>query len=100
MDIDLILDKLLVPDPSPEEAARLADFAYIEWLGRLPGDANFCVEAMGAYARALPVSMLAPAAAAFCDRLVAASGSPLWALELSSLGRERRGGAQARRALY
>lgn len=100
MHIDLILDKLLTPDPTPEEAQRLADMAYMEWLGRLPGKANFHVEAMGAYASAVAISGMAPAAAVFCDRLIEVTTNGPVAIDLVLPGKERRGGAQARRALY
>ena len=98
--IDQVLNKLLTPNPTAEQAQRLADLAYVEWLGSLPGDTNFHTAAMGAYARAHPMSAIAPAAAAFCDRLIAATGPMPMAFQLDLPARERRGGAQARRALY
>ena len=100
MVFDTILDKLLSPDPTPEQADRLARLAYLEWLGTLPGDKNFVLAAMEVYQRAISVSEVAPAARVFCDLLLEATRRPGQPLALLSPAKSRRGGARARRALF
>lgn len=79
-------------------ALELARMGYMQWLGALPGHADYRAEAMRAYTMAAPFRRNAPAVAAFCDLLVESTRMPPVALDLSLPARRRRGGARARRA--
>lgn len=78
-------------------AQELGQLGYMQWLGGLPGDAEYRREAMRAYWAAAPFIRTSPAVAVFCDLLVASTRMPPAPLPLS-LPRHRRGGARARRA--
>ena len=77
-------------------ALELGQLGYMQWLGALPGDADYRGAAMRAYEAASPFRRASPAVAVFCDLLVASTRMPPAPLPLS-LPRHRRGGARARR---
>ncbi|MEM8825281.1 MAG: hypothetical protein AAGF30_16865 [Pseudomonadota bacterium] len=81
----------------PDQAQEMGRFGYMQWLGALPGDANYLAEAMRAYAAAQPFIRSSPAVAVFCDLLVASAEMPPTPLPLPMADRYRRGGAQGRR---
>ena len=78
-------------------ALELGGLGYLQWLGALPGGADYHGEAIRAHAAAAPFRRRSPAVAVFCDLLVASTRMPPAPLPLS-LPRHRRGGARARRA--
>ena len=82
----------------PARAAELGQLGYMQWLGSLRPMASYPHEAMRAYEAAAPFIRTSPAIAVFCDLLVASTRVPLEPLNLSLPGRQRRGGAKARRA--
>ncbi|MCC5985100.1 MAG: hypothetical protein JJU42_12110 [Rhodobacteraceae bacterium] len=85
--------------PMPRaRALELARMGYMQWLGGLPGQADYRKAAMHAHAMAAPFRRGAPAIAAFCDLLVESTRMPPVPLDLSLPARRRRGGARARRA--
>ena len=81
----------------PDQAEKLGQLGYIQWLGALPADAAYPREAMRAYEFARPFIRTSPAVAVFCRLLVASAVSPTEPLNLTWPLRGRRGGAQARR---
>lgn len=81
----------------PDEADRLGQLGYLQWLGALPGNANYLHEAMRAYETARPFLRASPAVAVFCELLVTSASSPTDPLTLRVSERSRRGGAHARR---
>ncbi len=83
---------------SPKRALELGQLGYLQWLGGVRGDEGYVHAAMAAYAKAQPYSRNSPAVAVFCDLLIASTRKPLVPLSLSLVPRQRRGGAQSRRA--
>lgn len=81
----------------PGRAAELGQLGYLQWLGALPGRADYRQAALHAHAKALPFAAASPAVAAFCDLLLASVALPPRPLPLALPARQRRGGAQARR---
>ncbi len=89
------LDIGAVPHPRAQALGRMG---YLQWLGGLPGDANYHREAMRACAAALPFKGRSPAVAVFCDLLIASTGQAPAILDLPFPVPRRLGGAQARRS--
>jgi len=86
--------------PLPETQAReLAELGFVQWLDALPGDSDYRVEAMRAYAAAEASARRSTAIAIFRDMLVASSASPPAPLAVSAGPPRRRGGARSRRAI-
>ena len=81
-----------LPDPQARELGRLG---YLQWLGGLPGGANYPAEVRRALAMARPLAVESSAVAVFCDLLRASLD--LAPLELGPPVRVRRGGARTRR---
>ena len=82
-----------------EQAKALGHLGYIQWLGALPGHANYRAEAHKACHMAQPFVRTSPAVGVFCQLLRASTtGSPN-ALDLKLPIQKRRGGARARRRL-
>ena len=81
----------------PELALTLGRLGYMQWLGALPGDADYRRSALEAYGRAQPFASHSSAVAVFCDLLVASTGTPLRPLSLVSATRDRQGGPLVRR---
>ena len=82
-----------------ERALELGQLGYMQWLGGLPGSANYRVAALRALTMAAPFMENSPAVAVFCDLIVASLDSPVAALNLSLPSHHRRGGARARRGV-
>lgn len=81
----------------PDQAAEKGQLGFMQWLGALPGGANYRREAMRAFARAEPFQKTSPAVRVFCDLLLASVKMPPQPLPLALPAPSRRGGAQARR---
>lgn len=85
--------------PLPRRRAQeLGQLGYMQWLGALPGRADYLAEAARAHAFAAPFRCGSSAVAVFCDLLERSIQHPLSPLPLSLPPRQRRGGARARRA--
>ncbi|MEM6481587.1 MAG: hypothetical protein AAF922_05310 [Pseudomonadota bacterium] len=82
---------------SPKQACEKGQLGYMQWLGALPGHADYVAEARRAYELAQPFEHNSPAVAVFCDLLLTSLKMPPRPLQLSLPQRARRGGAQARR---
>jgi hypothetical protein len=82
---------------SPQKAEEMGQLGYMQWLGALPGQADYHRAARHALARACPFAETSPAVAVFCRLLSASTVMPPVPLALSLPRRSRRGGAQARR---
>lgn len=82
---------------TPERAAELGRMGYMQWLGGLPGGANYEFEAIRAYLFARPFIDSDPAVAVFCGLLRQSLQHPLQPLDLSLPKPRRRGGATERR---
>jgi hypothetical protein len=98
--LDLTITQLDIGPISEGRAQELAALGYLQWLGALPGDLGYPQAAMAAYEQALPFRHRSPAIAVFCDLLVASTMAPVTPVALSVPWRQRRGGAQARRAAH
>ncbi len=84
--------------PVPQtRAVELGHMGYMQWLGGLPGQANYRLAALHALTMAAPFMDNSPAVAVFCDLVIASTRSPLEALNLRLPAHHRRGGARARR---
>lgn len=81
----------------PDEADRMGQLGYLQWLGALPGKANYLQAAMHAYDVARPFMRTSPAVAVFCQLLLASAAPSPAPLSFPALDKSRRGGAQARR---
>ncbi|MEM6439113.1 MAG: hypothetical protein AAF763_05350 [Pseudomonadota bacterium] len=81
-----------------DRANTLAQLGFMQWLGALSPTGDYRQEALQAYAAAQPFRRRSPAVAAFCDLLVASTRKPIAPLSLALPPKQRRGGAQARRA--
>lgn len=96
--LERTLIQLDIGPVSVETATQMGQLGYLQWLGALPGNADYRREAMRAYTLAAPLLRGSPAVAVFCDLLVASTRTPLAPLELTLPVRQRRGGTLARRA--
>jgi hypothetical protein len=82
---------------TPERARDLGHMGYIQWLGGLPGAANYEAEAVRAYLMAADFIRTDPAIAVFCELLARSIADPLLPLDLRLPSPRRRGGARERR---
>ncbi|WP_349361153.1 hypothetical protein [Stappia sp.] len=96
--LERTISQLDIGPVSPTRAAELGQLGYMQWLGALGSMADYRAEAMRAYTAAHPFIRTSPAIAVFCDLLVASTRMPIEPLPLALPARQRRGGAQARRA--
>ena len=80
-----------------ETAEKLGHLGYAQWLGALPGHANYLREAHHARELARPFVCTSPAVAVFYQLLTASIDAPLAPLALKLPAPARRGGARARR---
>lgn len=98
--LEQTITQLDVGKTTRERALELGQLGYMQWLGALPAMSDYRQEAQHAYDTAAPFAGTSPAIAVFCDLLVASMRMPLEPLPLKLPDRQRRGGAQARRAAY
>ncbi|MEX0281464.1 MAG: hypothetical protein AB3N13_09800 [Arenibacterium sp.] len=98
--IEKTLIQLQVNPSSPERAKELGQLGYMQWLGGLPGDADYQAEAASAYILAAPFVASDPAVAEFCALLRHSLRSPLHVLDLALPEPRRRGGARERRLSF
>ncbi|WP_333827476.1 hypothetical protein [Pararhodobacter sp.] len=82
----------------PARAQELGQLGYMQWLGALPGGAEYRGEARRAHAMAAPLIHRSPALGVFCDLLSLSMTVPPGPLPLCLPVLRRRGGARARRA--
>ncbi len=82
-----------------DTARQMGQLGYMQWIASLPGDADYRRAALDAFDRAAPFMVHSPAVAEFCELLLSSVERPLTPLPLSLPPRQRRGGAQARRAV-
>jgi hypothetical protein len=99
MTLNDILTAMRVPNSSEARARQLAHMGYLEWLGALPGGANYAEAAVRALAAAAPLREDDPAVAEFCRLLENSLNRPLVPLTLIPPRPGRRGGARGRRAM-
>lgn len=98
MILELTISQLDIGAVPDERARELGQMGYMQWLGGLPGNADYHREAIRAHAMARPFAHNSPALAVFCDLLIRSMQMPPVALDLPLPARQRRGGARARRA--
>ena len=80
-----------------ERAKELGQMGYMQWLGALPGTADYEHEAVRAYLRAMDFIETDPAIAVFCGLIRDSLRQPIRPLELALPKAQRRGGARQRR---
>lgn len=97
MQIERTLTQLQVKLSSPQRARELGQMGYMQWLGGLPGHADYNAEAAKAWMIASDFRETDAAVAVFCDLLIASVEHPLQPLDLALPKPARRGGARARR---
>ncbi|WP_162497331.1 hypothetical protein [Roseovarius dicentrarchi] len=97
MQIERTLYQLRIGLSSPQRARELGQLGYMQWLGGLPGHADYGAEARRAYRMAVDFAETDPAIAVFCELLAASVRHPLTPLDLALPKPARRGGARARR---
>jgi hypothetical protein len=78
------------------EARQAAQLGYMQWLGSLPGHADYRHATRYALTKAKPFCE-SPAVAEFCKLLQESLDNPLQPLALCLPRRKRRGGADGRR---
>lgn len=100
MILEDILNAMRSHGCSEARARQLAHMGYMEWLGALPGAANYPEAAVRALAAAAPVRDVDPAVAEFCRLLETSVNRPLAPLTLIPPRPGRRGGARGRRAMF
>ncbi|MCQ0092330.1 hypothetical protein [Roseovarius sp. M141] len=98
MQIERTLTQLQVKPSSPQRARELGQLGYMQWLGGLPGHADYNAEAARAYLMAVDFIETDPTIAVFCELLCASMRQPLQPLDLALPKPARRGGARARRS--
>ncbi len=96
--LDLTISQLDTGHVPPQRAQELGQMGYMQWLGGLPGSANYHAQARIALAKAKPFAETSPAIAVFCDLLARSMQMPLEPLFLALPAKQRRGGYRARRA--
>ncbi len=96
--IERTLTQLLAAPVSHARSREMGQLGYMQWLGGLPGDADYQAEAAFAYMKALPLKGSHPAVAVFCDILRQSLRTPLAPLDLALPKPRRRGGAKERRS--
>ncbi|HEY9040169.1 MAG TPA: hypothetical protein VIN05_14645 [Roseovarius sp.] len=100
MQIERILTQLQVKASSSQRARELGQLGYMQWLGGLPGHADYNAEAARACRMAANLAGTDPAIAVFCELLRASVRRPLQPLDLALPKPARRGGARARRCCF
>lgn len=95
--IDKTLKQLRMSSTSPQRAQELGRMGYRQWLGGLPGRADYETEALIAYLLAKDLIETNPAIAVFCDLICDSLQRPLQPLNLTLPKPRRRGGARERR---
>ena len=98
--LELTISQLDIGHVSAERAEELGQLGYMQWLGALPPTSSYPQQATRAYVKAAPFSAASPAVGVFCDLLHASLQGPHQPLHLRLPERCRRGGAQARRAVF
>jgi len=94
-----ILNAMRVPGCSDARARQLAHMGYVEWLGALPGTANYPETVVRALGAAAPLRDDEPSVAEFCRLLENSLNRPLEPLTLIPPRPGRRGGTRGRRAM-
>jgi hypothetical protein len=100
MTLERTLIQLMACPLESARARELGQMGYMQWLGGLPGEADYEAEAAAAYMLAVPFRDTDPAIAVFCDLLRDSLRRPLRPLALALPERRRRGGASERRAAF
>lgn len=98
--LEQTITQLDIGHTSHERALELGQLGYMQWLGALPAMSHYRDEARKALTMAQPFAETSPAIAVFCDLLEASLRVPLEPLPLKLPEKQRRGGAQARRAAF
>lgn len=98
MFLERTISQLDVGYLEPERASELGQMGYMQWLGWLPGSADYHHTARHALTVAAPFAAVSPAVAVFCDLVGASLDMPPKPLALKLPERRRRGGHKARRA--
>ncbi|MBB95179.1 MAG: hypothetical protein CML68_11335 [Rhodobacteraceae bacterium] len=80
-----------------DQAEKMGQLGFIQWLGALPGHSPYPANARRALAMARPFSATSPAIAAFCRLLTQSLDMPPRPMALQMPPRGRKGGARARR---
>ncbi|WP_130404972.1 hypothetical protein [Thalassococcus sp. S3] len=99
MRVEKTITQLEVDPGSPERAVELGQLGYMQWLGSLPGSADYEAEAVRAYLAAQPFQDSAPVRV-FCELLAQSINDPLAPLDLALPVPQRRGGARHRRQTF
>lgn len=94
------INQLRTHGAAPERAQELGNLAYLQWLGALRGNTSYPSQAMRAYTRAVPFAKDCPAIRVFCDLLVESTRTPVRPLQLILPSKQRKGGANGRRAAH
>ncbi len=97
--VERTIRQLQLGRASTGRARELAQLGYMQWLGSLPGRADYEAEAQRAYLLASRVSHTAPAVAEFCRIVQRSLRHPLKPLDLALPQPRRRGGARQRRRM-
>lgn len=100
MVLNRILHRLQLHHAEHGRASEFGQLGFMEWLGSLPADSDYNLQAMTAYEKALPFRRTAPAIRVFCDLLIASTQMPPQPLDLCLPRPHRRGGARGRRMLH
>ena len=90
--------KIAVNPQTEGRARELGQMAYMQWLGNLPGSADYAREAERALGSTDDLAETEPAVAAFRALLRASLDRPLAPLDLALPEPKRRGGSRGRRA--
>jgi len=96
--LERTISQLDIGPVTPSRAVDLGQMGFVQWLGALPGGANYAVQARRALAQAAPFCAVSPAVMVFCDLVIASLAMPPRPLDLPWPRPQRRGGARARRA--
>ena len=98
--LEQTITQLDIGHTTQKRAQELGQLGYMQWLGALPAMSDYRREAMNAYETAIPLAETSEPIQVFCDLLRASIVTPLKPLALKLPERERRGGAEARRASF
>lgn len=97
--LERTISQLDIGHIAPDAALDLGRLGFLQWLGALPGAANYVDQAERALALAAPFRDTSPAISVFCALIEVSLTDPLVPLPLAMPPRDRRGGARARRAV-
>lgn len=97
--VERTIRQLQVGRAPSRRARELAQLGYMQWLGSLPGAADYQAEAEKAYRFAIRFAEETPAIAEFCEILLCSVRQPLKPLDLALPKPRRRGGARQRRRM-